>query len=73
MQQSSTLISAPNHPMITRGKAGIQKPIQKMSLIASKYPLQVSDNIEPIYFTQAYLNPEWRHAMDDEFNTLIRD
>ncbi|KAF6134584.1 hypothetical protein GIB67_022324 [Kingdonia uniflora] len=55
--------SVDQHHMITRARDEIFKPLTKMSLMATKYPLQVDDIKEPTCFTQASPNPNWRRVL----------
>lgn len=54
------------HPMVTRSKSGISKP--------KVYSSNVSDPIpEPDCVSQALVIPEWKAAMEDEYNALLRN
>lgn len=62
--------TAPTHPMITRGKAGIRKPKTMFSLhtvITNSIPQ------EPQTVSAALLNPLWRSAMQSEMDALSRN
>ncbi|RZC16945.1 Retrovirus-related Pol polyprotein from transposon RE1 [Glycine soja] len=72
--QSSSQLSAPPpqtivHPngggIITRSKNNIIEPIQKLNL-----HVQASSPIEPNTITQALRDPDWRSAMQAEFDAL---
>ncbi|KAK0605174.1 hypothetical protein LWI29_023729 [Acer saccharum] len=58
-----------NHPMVTRSKNNIHKPITKLSLTSVLLPTQV----EPTCVSQALKFPEWRRAMSEEFDALVRN
>ncbi|KAK0598875.1 hypothetical protein LWI29_000254 [Acer saccharum] len=58
-----------SHPMTTRAKNAIHKPIQKLNLHAS---LQQSSDFEPITVSQALKDSNWRRAMSEECNVLIQ-
>jgi histone deacetylase 1/2 len=58
----------PNHPMITRARNHITKPIQKLNLHAT---LTSSTPQEPTSITQAIKDPNWRNAMSAEYNALV--
>ncbi|XP_026396419.1 uncharacterized protein LOC113291055 [Papaver somniferum] len=66
----SELIS---HPMVTRFKSRIRKPIQKLCLTARKHPLPESNFMEPTCYSEACKNPKWRKEMDVQINALIRN
>ena len=62
--------SLPNtHPMVTRSKNNIYKP--KSVHHVTKHPLP--EVLEPTTVGQALAHPEWRSAMSDEFNALIKN
>ncbi|GKV15734.1 hypothetical protein SLEP1_g26493 [Rubroshorea leprosula] len=72
---SSPTMSAPHptgptrtHSMTTRSQNNIFKP--RTLFLATKHPLDSS--IEPTCVSQALKNPQWRQAMSDEFNALVR-
>ncbi|CAN1134237.1 Retrovirus-related Pol polyprotein from transposon TNT 1-94 [Linum perenne] len=54
------------HPMVTRAQTGKLKP--------KSYSTQTHDSTpEPTCFTVAHKQPEWRQAMQDEFNALLHN
>ncbi|KAJ9551935.1 hypothetical protein OSB04_015980 [Centaurea solstitialis] len=55
----------PIHPMTTRSRSGIVKPIQKLNLHTS------SISPVPRSHLQAIKDPNWRQAMNDEYSALI--
>ena len=62
-------ISQPNntntHPMVTRAKAGISKPLERMNChVTTVSPL-------PRSHVHALRIPQWKQAMLDEYNALI--
>ena len=57
------------HPMRTRGKNNISKPIKKLTLAAS---LKAKSKI-PSSVAEALRDPNWRKAMSDEFNAVLRN
>jgi len=60
----------PHHSMTTRAKNNILKPIQKLNLHTQ---LISSPNSEPSTVAQALQDSNWRNAMSDEYNALIRN
>nr|GEV43052.1 dehydrodolichyl diphosphate synthase 6-like [Tanacetum cinerariifolium] len=55
----------PTHPMITRAKAGIFKPLERMNChVTTTSPLSCSH-------VHALRDPNWKEAMLDEYNVLI--
>lgn len=54
------------HPMITRSKNGISKPKSYSTAITHSNP-----NLEPTSVIQALHDPEWKSAMQAEYNALI--
>ena len=66
--QSST--PAPRHPMTTRAKNHITKPVQKLNLHTQ---LASSPNSEPTSVTQALKDPHWRKSMSEEYDALVRN
>lgn len=71
--QSQDLTLQQGHQMVTRAKAGITKPIQKLCLTASKHPLYDADFMEPTCYSKACQIPEWRNVMDNQINALLRN
>ncbi|XP_021815103.1 uncharacterized protein LOC110757711 [Prunus avium] len=66
----TSMVSVPNtHLMATRAKAGVRKPNPKYAHHALVSP---DDSFEPTSFSQANKLQEWRLAMADEFNALLR-
>ncbi|KAG7599495.1 Reverse transcriptase RNA-dependent DNA polymerase [Arabidopsis suecica] len=55
------------HPMLTRSKNNIQKPNRKF---ANNIRLE---EIEPTSHVQALKDEHWRHAMGDEFDSIVRN
>ncbi|GJZ38470.1 ribonuclease H-like domain-containing protein [Tanacetum coccineum] len=68
-QASTQPINVPTrtHPMVTRSQLGIVKPIDRLSLHTS--------SISPIPKnpSDALTDPNWRNAMFDEYNALIKN
>ena len=58
------------HPIQTRAKNNIHKPINKLNLSTM---LSTSSDLESTTSAQALKNPKWRQAMSEEFNALIRN
>ncbi|KAL5546443.1 hypothetical protein UlMin_006130 [Ulmus minor] len=58
------------HTMVTRSKNNIYKPLTKVSYPATKHPLP--HTLEPSTVTQALQDSNWRAAICDEFNALLR-
>jgi hypothetical protein len=56
------------HPMITRSRNNIHKPIQKLSLHTTK---PVIFQTEPSTSSQALKDPNWRSAMSEEYDALV--
>ncbi|GKV02336.1 hypothetical protein SLEP1_g14789 [Rubroshorea leprosula] len=56
------------HNMTTRSQNNIFKP--RTLFLATKHPLD--NSIEPTCVSHALNNPQWRQAMSDEFNALVR-
>ncbi|GKG28812.1 ribonuclease H-like domain-containing protein, partial [Tanacetum coccineum] len=53
------------HPMVTRVKAGIFKPLEHMNChVTTTSPL-------PRSYVHALRDPNWKEAMLDEYNALI--
>ena len=55
--------------MITHLKDKIRKAINKLNLMAQLTSLET----EPKTVTQALKDPKWRHAMDSNFNALLKN
>jgi hypothetical protein len=55
--------------MITRSLHGIVKPIRQLYATTRH---NLPNFVEPSYASQALGNPNWRAAMSDEFNALLR-
>ena len=58
------------HRMTTRAKNNISKPIQKLNLHTHKPP---SQNTTPTSISQALKDHNWRHAMSEEYDALVRN
>ena len=74
-ETSSASTTAPSphqntHPMTTRAKNNICKPLTKMNLTVV---LSQPSEIEPHIVNQALTDPKWRQAMNDEFDALVRN
>nr|GEY35156.1 hypothetical protein [Tanacetum cinerariifolium] len=55
----------PTHPMVTRAKAGIFKPLERINChVTTTSPL-------PRSHVHAFRDPNWKEAMLDEYNALI--
>ncbi|KAK0607378.1 hypothetical protein LWI29_014097 [Acer saccharum] len=67
---TSTSPQHAGHPMVTRSKNNIHKPLTKLSLTSV---LSSSVQPEPTCASQALKTPEWRKAMSEEFDALIRN
>lgn len=71
-RQLTTVPMAPQntHPMVTRGKNNIVKPVQRLCLNAEK----ANDSllVVPKTVSQALKIPQWRAAMDEEYDALQR-
>lgn len=61
---------APSHPITTRSKNIIHKPIRKLTFHTH---LPSTDIQEPTSVTNALKEAKWRHAMQDEYNALIQN
>jgi len=59
-----------DHPMTTRAKVNIHKPIQKLNLLTQ---LQLSSDFEPTTVSQALKDSKWRQAMSEECNALVHN
>jgi hypothetical protein len=74
---ASGVAHAPSSGPHTRSKSGIFKPKTK-AYFASRHPIPsamtalVASDAEPTCFTQASRSPQWRKAMLDEFNALLK-
>lgn len=55
----------PSHPMQTRSKSGIVKP--------RVFPSLLLTHVEPTSVKQALAQPEWRAAMQDEYDALLKN
>ncbi|KAK0588898.1 hypothetical protein LWI29_006805 [Acer saccharum] len=64
------LVSHNKHSMTTRAKNNIRKPIQKLNLHTQ---LISSADFEPTTVSQALKDPNWRKAMSDECNSLVKN
>ncbi|KAK9200192.1 hypothetical protein WN944_015388 [Citrus x changshan-huyou] len=60
----------PQHSMTTRAKKNITKPIQKLNLHTHK---PTSQNAAPISISQALKDHNWRQAMSEEYDALVRN
>lgn len=67
------------HPMVTWAKASIHRPKQRSDGTV-RYPfshaladMASSSSTEPTCYTQAVRSPEWRAAMANEFNALLKN
>ena len=58
------------HPMITRSKNNIHKPIQKLSYHTQLYS---PTHLEPSTVSQALKDPNWRQAMQEEYTALVQN
>ena len=56
------------HPMLTRSRNNIRKPIQKLSLHTIK---PVISQTKPSTPSQALKDPHWRAAMSEEYDALV--
>ena len=56
------------HPMTTRVKNNIHKPLTKMNLTVV---ISQPSNIESHTVNQALTDPKWKQAMNDEFDALV--
>nr|GEZ60743.1 ribonuclease H-like domain-containing protein [Tanacetum cinerariifolium] len=55
------------HPMVTRAKAGIFKPLERMNChVTTNSPL-------PRSYVHALRDPHWKEAMLDEYNALVTE
>jgi hypothetical protein len=68
-----------NHPMVTRSKNNISKP-KVFNDGTTRYPLprallaeSISSVADPTCFTQAVKDSKWRHAMNLEFDALLKN
>ncbi|KAL2466168.1 cysteine-rich RLK (RECEPTOR-like protein kinase) 8 [Abeliophyllum distichum] len=59
------------HPMITRGKAGVFKP-KVYAGQAAEY-IEKSGESEPLSVEEAMSNIKWKNAMKDEFDALVKN
>lgn len=58
------------HPMATRAKRGISKPNSKYAYAAN---LTQSHHFIPTTIAQALADPNWRQAVIDEFNSIVKN
>ena len=56
------------HPMTTKAKNNIHKPLTKMNLTVV---ISQPSDIEPHTINQALTDPKWRQAMNNEFDVLV--
>ena len=68
LQQVST--PTPRHSMTTRAKNHITKPIQKLNLHTH---IAFSPSSEPTFVAQALKDSNWRKAMFEEYDALVRN
>ncbi|GKA44620.1 ribonuclease H-like domain-containing protein [Tanacetum coccineum] len=62
---SNSSQTMPTHPMVTRTKAGIFKPLERMNChVTTTSPL-------PLSHVHALRDPDWKKVMLDEYNALI--
>lgn len=69
-QSSHATHAKPSHTMQTRAKNNIFKPNPKCTLTAITTPHLT---MEPTCVSKALKTPEWRQAMSEEFNALLRN
>ncbi|GKD27808.1 ribonuclease H-like domain-containing protein [Tanacetum coccineum] len=55
----------PTHPMVTRAKAGIFKPLERMNCHVTTTSPLLRSHVHSLY------DPNWKEAMLDEYNALI--
>nr|GEZ31854.1 ribonuclease H-like domain-containing protein [Tanacetum cinerariifolium] len=66
MQQPNIPTQTVNtHPMVTRAKAGISKPLERMNCHVTTVSLL------PLSHVRAFHDPQWKQAMLNEYNALI--
>lgn len=72
-------VSTALHPMVTRLRDGTRKPKKHFTCLTSKHTLStyfqsvVSSPVnEPTCYSEASNYPQWRNAMLEEFNALLR-
>ncbi|GJZ17122.1 ribonuclease H-like domain-containing protein [Tanacetum coccineum] len=59
--------SVSTHPMVTRYRVGTNRPTQRLTLhVSSVSPL-------PKSYRDAFNDPNWQHAMNDEYSALIKN
>lgn len=72
-----SLPPAPSHPTVTRSKDGTRKKKSwNDGTIRYRLPHTLSISLstdEPTCFTQANRKPEWRAAMTEEINALLKN
>jgi hypothetical protein len=57
-----------SHPMTTRAKRGFRLPTDRLTLLATSVPTLSS---VPSSICTALVDPNWHHAMEEEFAALI--
>jgi hypothetical protein len=57
-----------DHSMLTRGKRGIS---QKRCFLSVPSPISASADLEPYCFKTALKIPEWKNAMQEEYDALL--
>ncbi|KAK0572019.1 hypothetical protein LWI29_024964 [Acer saccharum] len=67
---TSPLESQNEHSMTTKAKNNIHKPIQKLNLHTQ---LNSLTDFEPTTMSQALKDPNWRKAMSEECNALVKN
>ena len=66
MQQPNIPTQTVNtHPMVTRAKAGISKCIERMNCHVTTISPRPRSHVHALH------DPQWKHAMLDEYNALI--
>ncbi|KAJ9566493.1 LOW QUALITY PROTEIN: hypothetical protein OSB04_002459 [Centaurea solstitialis] len=74
---AATAAPPPDHGVTTRLRNGIVKPKQRTDGTI-RYPVShalifLVDNVEPTCYSQASQKPEWRQAMTEEINALLKN
>jgi len=59
-----------HHPMVTRSRNNIKKPVQKLTLNTIK---SATSTIEPSNTSQAFKDPNWCKVMSEEYDALVRN